>query len=181
MELCTPRLLSHFPQHRSFNPSRPFLFSTPPFFTKVTLPSPTKRGSVYFTAHLPKATTSEETSTSISDKFNGHDEETNTEQAPIDVRAKAIEFLDNLNVKLGSVNPYPILLYGSGTVSALWISSAIVGAIDSIPLVPKVLEVVGLSFTIWFSYRYLIFKKNREELSAKIEELKQEILGSPED
>lgn len=44
--------------------------------------------------------------------------------------------------------------------------------------VPKLLEVVGLGYIVWFSTRYLIFKKNREELSAKIEELKQQVLGS---
>ncbi|KAG7991134.1 hypothetical protein I3843_02G060200 [Carya illinoinensis] len=57
---------------------------------------------------------------------------------------------------------------------ALWFASAIVGAIDSIPLL---MEVVGLGYTLWFSYCYLIFKKNREELNAKIEEFNREVLG----
>ncbi|MCE7766967.1 hypothetical protein GQL56_30545, partial [Pseudomonas putida] len=63
-------------------------------------------------------------------------------------------------------------------VTALWLTTAIVGAIDSIPLFPKLLEVVGLGYAVWFSTRYLLFKKNRDELAAKIEELKQEVLGS---
>ncbi|KAK7819425.1 protein curvature thylakoid 1d [Quercus suber] len=46
---------------------------------------------------------------------------------------------------------------------------------------PKLMEVVGVGYTFWFSYRYLIFKKNREELAVKIEELKQQVLGFDDD
>ncbi|KAE8718531.1 hypothetical protein F3Y22_tig00110013pilonHSYRG00484 [Hibiscus syriacus] len=41
--------------------------------------------------------------------------------------------------------------YGSGALVALWLASALVGAIDSIPLFPKLLEVVGLGYTFWFT------------------------------
>ena len=43
------------------------------------------------------------------------------------------------------------------------------------PLVPKLLELVGLGYTAWFVYRYLLFKSSREELLADIEELKKKI------
>lgn len=70
------------------------------------------------------------------------------------------------------------------------------------------MEVVGLGYTIWFSSRYLLFKvligiayldiqlfnhvkaylmmiiilqKNREELVAKVQVLKQQVLGSNDD
>lgn len=77
---------------------------------------------------------------------------------------------------------------------------------------PKLMEVVGLGYTLWFSWRYLLFKvailreiwafifhrhddlisvliglllallqKNRDELATKIEELKQQVLGSNDD
>lgn len=91
---------------------------------------------------------------------------------------KGFDILNNLNVKLDSEDTFPILLYTGGAVVVVWLASAVVGAIDSIPVVPKLLEVVGLGYIVWFSTRYLIFKKNREELSAKIEELKQQVLGS---
>ncbi|KAG6399779.1 hypothetical protein SASPL_141264 [Salvia splendens] len=66
----------------------------------------------------------------------------------------------------------------SGGAVALWLAAAFVGAVDSIPLVPKVLELVGLGYTIWFSSRYLIFKENRDELFATVEQIKQQVLGS---
>jgi len=68
---------------------------------------------------------------------------------------------------------------------------------------PKLLEVVGLAYTVWFTSRYLLFKvlislslidmcilvlprlikfvnvqQNRDELATKIEELKEQIFGS---
>ncbi|XP_062006151.1 protein CURVATURE THYLAKOID 1D, chloroplastic [Rosa rugosa] len=91
------------------------------------------------------------------------------------------EFLENFNVKLDNDDAYVYLLYGSGALVTLWLASAIIGAIDSIPLFPKLMEVVGLGYTIWFSRRYLIFKKNREELVAKVQVLKQQVLGSNDD
>ena len=87
------------------------------------------------------------------------------------------DFLNNLDVKLDFDDNYSIILYGAGALLALWISAAVIGAIDSLPLFPKVMEVVGVGYTVWFSYRYLVFKKNREELFAKIEDLKEQILG----
>ncbi|KAM0948990.1 putative cyanobacterial aminoacyl-tRNA synthetase, CAAD domain, protein CURVATURE THYLAKOID 1 [Dioscorea sansibarensis] len=95
--------------------------------------------------------------------------------------SEAVSFLDKLNLKLDSEDTYSIAIYGVGALAALWISSGIVGALDAVPLFPKIMEVVGLGFTIWFSYRYLIFKKNRDELFAKIEDLKGQIIGSDDD
>lgn len=77
--------------------------------------------------------------------------------------------------------------------------------------VPTLLEIVGLSYTVWFSTRYLLFKvfahpdqgpivryllistiiihfglpwilqENREEFFTKIEYIKQEVFGSDDD
>ncbi|RLN35733.1 protein CURVATURE THYLAKOID 1D, chloroplastic-like [Panicum miliaceum] len=45
-------------------------------------------------------------------------------------------------------------------------------------MVPQVMEVVGLGFTIWFTSRYLIFKENRDELITRVSSIKKQILGS---
>ncbi|KAG8497319.1 hypothetical protein CXB51_008509 [Gossypium anomalum] len=86
----------------------------------------------------------------------------------------AFQFSEKLNIKLDPKDAYSITLYGSGTV---WLASALVGAVDSIPLFPKLIEIVGLGYTCWFSSRYLLFKKNREELAAQIQDLKQQLVG----
>ncbi|EEF31694.1 conserved hypothetical protein [Ricinus communis] len=80
-----------------------------------------------------------------------------------------------------SEDTYSVLFYGGSAVVALWLGSAVVGAIDSIPLIPKLMEVVGLGYSIWFTTRYLLFKENRDEFVTKVEELKQQVLGSSND
>uniref|UniRef100_A0ABL6UTC8 Cyanobacterial aminoacyl-tRNA synthetase CAAD domain-containing protein n=1 Tax=Cannabis sativa TaxID=3483 RepID=A0ABL6UTC8_CANSA len=87
-----------------------------------------------------KATSSEETSTSVD----------------------ANELFTDLKEKWDAVeNKSTVLLYGGGAIVAVWLSSILVGAINSVPLLPKVMELVGLGYTGWFVYRYLLFKQKR--------------------
>ncbi|KAI3747590.1 hypothetical protein L6452_10099 [Arctium lappa] len=88
------------------------------------------------------------------------------------------DFLNQLKVELDFEDSFSIGLLSVGGIAALWLTASIVGAIDNIPLFPKLMEVVGLGYTIWFSSRYLLFKRNRDELASKIEEIKQQVLGS---
>ncbi|KAM5585185.1 hypothetical protein ABKV19_004535 [Rosa sericea] len=55
-------------------------------------------------------------------------------------------------------NKSTVLLYGGGAIVAVWLSAIPVGAVYSVPLLPRVLELVGLGYTGWFVYRYLLFK-----------------------
>ncbi|XP_062090584.1 protein CURVATURE THYLAKOID 1A, chloroplastic [Humulus lupulus] len=104
-----------------------------------------------------KATSSEETSTSVD----------------------ANELFTDLKEKWDAVeNKSTVLLYGGGAIVAVWLSSILVGAINSVPLLPKVMELVGLGYTGWFVYRYLLFKSSRKELATDIESLKKKIAGT---
>lgn len=69
------------------------------------------------------------------------------------------------------------LLYAGAAVAALVFSNSILSTVNAIPLLPKLLEVVGLGYTGWFTYRYLLFKSSREELVQDIEELKKRVSG----
>ncbi|PIA34909.1 hypothetical protein AQUCO_03700279v1 [Aquilegia coerulea] len=44
---------------------------------------------------------------------------------------------------------------------AVWGSSGMISAIDRLPLVPGVLELVGIGYTGWFAYKNLVFKPDR--------------------
>lgn len=55
-------------------------------------------------------------------------------------------------------NKTSVVLYGAGAVLLVWFSSTLVTALNSIPLLPKLMELVGLGYTSWFIYRYLLFK-----------------------
>ncbi|XP_042513790.1 protein CURVATURE THYLAKOID 1B, chloroplastic-like [Macadamia integrifolia] len=61
---------------------------------------------------------------------------------------------------------------------ALWVSTGMISAIDRLPLVPGVLELVGIGYTGWFAYRNLIFKPDREALIEKIKGTYKDIIGS---
>eukprot|EP00878_Enallax_costatus_P001122 GHUV01001259.1.p1 GENE.GHUV01001259.1~~GHUV01001259.1.p1 ORF type:complete len:145 (+),score=40.93 GHUV01001259.1:125-559(+) len=74
-------------------------------------------------------------------------------------------------------NKTSVVLYGAGAVVLLWFSNTLVGALNGIPLVPKLMELVGLGYTSWFIYRYLLFKSSREELVRDVDELKKKITG----
>merc|ERR1712057_73194 len=74
-------------------------------------------------------------------------------------------------------NKTSVILYGSGAIVLLWLASTIVGSVSNIPLLPKLMELVGLSYTAWFTYRYLLMKTTRQELVQDIEELKKKISG----
>ncbi|CAN6182578.1 unnamed protein product, partial [Urochloa humidicola] len=88
------------------------------------------------------------------------------------------DVLNQIGVELDSDKSYSVLVYGTSALVAIWISSIVVSALDSVPLVPQVMEVVGLGFTIWFTSRYLIFKENRDELITRVSSIKKQILGS---
>ncbi|KAG6501849.1 hypothetical protein ZIOFF_041733 [Zingiber officinale] len=46
-------------------------------------------------------------------------------------------------------------------IIALWSATGIISAIDRLPIVPGVLELVGIGYTGWFIYSNLIFKPDR--------------------
>uniref|UniRef100_A0A7C8ZVM9 Cyanobacterial aminoacyl-tRNA synthetase CAAD domain-containing protein n=1 Tax=Opuntia streptacantha TaxID=393608 RepID=A0A7C8ZVM9_OPUST len=66
---------------------------------------------------------------------------------------------------------------GFTAIIALWASSNLVSAIDKLPVIPSFLEFVGILFSSWFVYRYILFKPDREELLRNINKSISDILG----
>ncbi|GAQ79492.1 psaP-like photosystem I subunit [Klebsormidium nitens] len=98
------------------------------------------------------------------------------------IDAQTEDLLKDLQEKWDKVeNKSSVYLYGGGALVALWLSSTIVGAINSVPLLPKFAELIGLGYTGWFVYRYLLFKSSRKELLSDIEELKGKITGAKDE
>ncbi|XP_050204023.1 protein CURVATURE THYLAKOID 1B, chloroplastic [Mercurialis annua] len=57
-------------------------------------------------------------------------------------------------------------------------SAGMISAIDKLPLIPGVLELVGIGYTGWFAYKNLVFKPDREALLEKVKGTYKEIIGS---
>ncbi|AQK56402.1 Protein CURVATURE THYLAKOID 1D chloroplastic [Zea mays] len=82
------------------------------------------------------------------------------------------EILSKLNIEVTPI----LILTGSGAFVALWILSSVVSAVDSVPLLPKLLELVGTGYSIWFTARHLLFKESRDGMFAKFKDIKERII-----
>ncbi|XP_068651392.1 protein CURVATURE THYLAKOID 1B, chloroplastic-like [Aristolochia californica] len=71
---------------------------------------------------------------------------------------------------------YAVTALGVAAAVALWGSAGLISAIDKLPLVPGVLELVGIGYTGWFAYRNLVFKPDREALIKKIKDKYNDII-----
>ncbi|ELR98668.1 CAAD domain-containing protein [Gloeocapsa sp. PCC 73106] len=69
-----------------------------------------------------------------------------------------------------------LLLIASGAVT-VYITLAVLDAIDDIPLLSPILKLLGLGYSAWFVYRYLWKAENRQELWQEFEAFKSQIVG----
>ncbi len=54
---------------------------------------------------------------------------------------------------------------------------AILDALDDIPLVTTIFELVGIGYVTWFVSRYMLKASTRQEMMSEIKSFKQQILG----
>ncbi|KAG6792351.1 hypothetical protein POTOM_001496 [Populus tomentosa] len=66
---------------------------------------------------------------------------------------------------------------GFAALVAVWASANVITAVDKLPVIPSALEFVGILYSSWFVYRYLLLKPNREELFQIIKKSVGDILG----
>lgn len=64
-----------------------------------------------------------------------------------------------------------------GALIAVKLLLAILDAINDIPLLSSLFELVGMGYSAWFIYRYVWKAENRQELASDFNSLKQQILG----
>ncbi|VAI49611.1 unnamed protein product [Triticum turgidum subsp. durum] len=126
----------------------------------------------------PASASGSATTTVVTDKPDAPDGEVSggfvevtMEDAPVS-SPEADGGVDELDIQ---VTPTTVIL-GGGALIALLILSKIISGMDSVPLLPNVLEIVGTGYSVWFITRYLLFKESRDELFAKFEDLKNNII-----
>lgn len=91
-------------------------------------------------------------------------------------------FLATLPEYLGSFfNRYKQPLITIGLIVAAIVSVrvvlAILDALNDIPLVAPTFELIGIGYSAWFVYRYLLKASNRQELTSEIAALKSQVVG----
>lgn len=73
----------------------------------------------------------------------------------------------------------PIVTVGLIVASGITIkvTMGVLDALNDVPLVAPFFELVGIGYTAWFVYRYMLKASDRQELLAEIEALKQQVVG----
>jgi hypothetical protein len=76
---------------------------------------------------------------------------------------------------------YKLPLINLGLVLAaivtLKVVLTILDAINDIPLLEPTLELIGIIYSTWFVFRYLILASTRQELAADIDSFRSQLLG----
>lgn len=54
---------------------------------------------------------------------------------------------------------------------------AILSAINDLPLFSSLFELIGMGYSAWFVYRYLLKASTREQLGTEFSALKEQVLG----
>ncbi len=121
--------------------------------------TPTEAGS------LAKVPNSEETS----DQFQ-------------DMKNQVLEILSELPAIItGFFGQYQKPIVTLGLIVALFITLkvmlAVVESLNDIPLLAPTFELIGIIYSGWFVYRYLLRASNRQELSAELQAWKDQLLG----
>lgn len=91
-------------------------------------------------------------------------------------------FLATLPDYLGNFfNQYkqPLITIGLilGGIVSVKVLLAILDALNDIPLVAPTFEFVGIGYSAWFVYRYLLKASTRQELTSEITTLKSQVVG----
>ena len=64
-----------------------------------------------------------------------------------------------------------------GAVVSVKLLLAVLGAVNELPLLAPTFELVGLGYSGWFIYRYLLRDANRQELIENLTALRDQVLG----
>ncbi|CAL4923547.1 unnamed protein product [Urochloa decumbens] len=89
------------------------------------------------------------------------------------------EFVNALKQEWDGIkNKYTVTALAVAATLAMWSAGGAVSAIDRLPVVPGVMEVVGIGYSGWFAYRNLLFKPDRDAFFAKVKEFYEDIISS---
>ncbi|XP_024401345.1 protein CURVATURE THYLAKOID 1C, chloroplastic [Physcomitrium patens] len=100
------------------------------------------------------------------------------EAAVDETSAAAEDFLQSLTEAWEKSDDKPAIVgLGFAGLIGLWATNGLINAIDKLPIIPDLFEIIGILFSGWFIYRYLLFKPDREELLKLIDEQKAKITG----
>jgi glutamyl-tRNA synthetase len=98
------------------------------------------------------------------------------------IKDQVMGFISNLPQNAGQFfgeysRPLTTVILIVVALVTLRVLAGVVDTVNQIPFVQPTLELVGIAFSVWFVYRYLLRSENRQELVTKFNALKAEVLG----
>ncbi|KMZ65597.1 Protein CURVATURE THYLAKOID 1C, chloroplastic [Zostera marina] len=76
-----------------------------------------------------------------------------------------------------SEDRYALVGLGFAGIAGFWALTKFFGTIDKLPLIPSVMEFVGIAFSSWFIYNCLLFKPDREKLVTNVKKSFADVFG----
>jgi glutamyl-tRNA synthetase len=63
------------------------------------------------------------------------------------------------------------------SIISLKVLLGVIDELNDIPLLAPTFELIGIGYTVWFVYRYLLRSSNRQQLGEEIQALKEQVFG----
>ena len=94
-----------------------------------------------------------------------------------DIKSTAEDLLTTAAEKWEETEDKPtVVTLAFAALITLIVTSSLLGALDKVPFLGGILELVGIGYTAYFAYNNLLFTPDRENLSKKVNEIKDKIL-----
>ena len=105
-----------------------------------------------------------------------------TGQQGAEILDQVKEFLEKLPDEIGgffSKNKEVLTIIGLIFLGGVTVklAFAVLDAINDIPLLAPLFEMVGIGYTGWFVFRYMLKESTRQELGTELDALKTQFLG----
>uniref|UniRef100_J3N4F8 Cyanobacterial aminoacyl-tRNA synthetase CAAD domain-containing protein n=1 Tax=Oryza brachyantha TaxID=4533 RepID=J3N4F8_ORYBR len=82
--------------------------------------------------------------------------------ARLAANAEITEFINDLKQEWDRIeDKYAVTTLAVAASLGMWSAGGVVSAIDRLPLIPGLMEAVGIGYSGWFAYRNLLFKPDR--------------------
>ncbi|RLN41363.1 hypothetical protein C2845_PM01G19980 [Panicum miliaceum] len=96
-----------------------------------------------------------------------------------EIAEEITEFVNALKQEWNSriENKFAVITLAVAATLGMWSAGGAVSAIDRLPVVPGVMEVVGIGYSAWFTYRNMLFKPDRDAFFGKVMEFYEDIIS----
>lgn len=99
-----------------------------------------------------------------------------------EIKAKVVEVLAELPAYVSAFfgeyqKPIITIVLIIATIVMIKVLFAVIDALNDIPLLAPTFELIGMIYSGWFIYRYLLRASNRQELSQEFQAFWQQIAG----